>query len=106
MPHWRSVGGRESAAWRTGLELARQGNIANLRVLALDVVSAPADGAPRCGRGARQAPAAGRACRPDPDHRVSWWPCKRQPNLAYLRAPTTQRRIQQCRHPDLHLGTH
>lgn len=41
------VGGQESAQWRAGLELAKQGHIANLRVLAIDVVSAPADGAPR-----------------------------------------------------------
>lgn len=43
----RRVGGQESAQWRAGLELAKQGHIANLRVLAIDVVSAPADGAPR-----------------------------------------------------------
>ena len=45
---WRRVGGRESEQWRTGVELARQGDIANLRVVAIDIVSAPADGAPRC----------------------------------------------------------
>lgn len=45
----RRVGGRESEQWRAGMELARQGDIANLRVVALDIVSAPADGAARCG---------------------------------------------------------
>ena len=43
----RRVGGRESEQWRRGMQLARQGDIANLRVVALDIVSAPADGAAR-----------------------------------------------------------
>ena len=43
----RRVGGRESEQWQAGMELARQGDIANLRVVALDIVSAPADGAAR-----------------------------------------------------------
>ena len=43
----RRVGGRQSEQWRAGVELARQGDIANLRVVALDIVSAPADGAAR-----------------------------------------------------------